>query len=70
MKKSPGLKSEDLLNELKEISSETLLEVVEMKLWNSTLLSPFTFVSLNNECNLNKIKDILGVSNIRIKNLK
>lgn len=64
MKAAPGLKPEDLLNEIKEISNVSAVEVVEIE--KPTLVSHSYFVSLQNNYNLNKVRNITGVSTIRI----
>lgn len=53
MKAVPCLKTEDLLNEVKEISNDSRIEVLEIKSEKPTLSSPSYLVSLNNDCNFN-----------------
>lgn len=69
MKALAGLRTrtEKLLNEIAEISKESLIGMVGRKSWNATPNSHSYLELLKQYSNLNSVPNITGVSSIRIE---
>lgn len=67
MKSALGLRPADLPEEINEKSKIAPVEIVERKTKNTQHASHSYFVSFQNKANLNKIRNIMGLNNLRVK---
>lgn len=70
MKAVPYLKIEDLLGEIRDKIKIASVEVFERKMRNLQLESHLYLVLFTNATNLNEVKNITALNNIRFKNSK